>query len=187
MQLLKRKFTVQQYHRMMESGILCEDERVELIRGEIVEMAPIGERHAAYIRRLNPLFAEKLSQRVLVDIQNPVKLNDASEPQPDVALLRPRPDFYESRHPQAEDIFLIVEVADTTTQSDREIKIPLYAEGGIPEVWLVNIREQCLEVYRTPSAEGYQVVKKLQRGQKISLQAFPDVEIAVDEILGLQK
>jgi Uma2 family endonuclease len=83
MQLLKRKFTVQQYHRMMESGILREDERVELIRGEIVEMAPIGERHASYVRRLNPLFSEKLSQRVLVDIQNPVRLDDTSEPQPE--------------------------------------------------------------------------------------------------------
>jgi Uma2 family endonuclease len=136
------------------------------------------------VRRLNPIFSEKLSQRALVDIQNPVELDNTSEPQPDVALLRPRSDFYETRHPQPADIFLIVEVADTTAKSDREVKIPLYAEDGIPEVWLVNINEQCLEVYRKPSAEGYQEIQKLQRGQKVSIEAFPDVEIAIDEIFG---
>jgi Uma2 family endonuclease len=184
MQLLKRKFTVEQYHKMVESGILTENEHVELIRGEVAEMVPIGRRHAAYVRRLNPIFSEKLSQRALVDIQNPVELDNTSEPQPDVALLRPRSDFYETRHPQPADIFLIVEVADTTAKSDREVKIPLYAEDGIPEVWLVNINEQCLEVYRKPSAEGYQEIQKLQRGQKVSIEAFPDVEIAIDEIFG---
>ena len=184
MQLLRRKFTIEQYHKMAESGILTEDERVELIRGEIVEMSPIGRRHAACVRRLVKLFSEKLSQRAIVDTQNPVELSDRSEPQPDVALLQPRPDFYEARHPQPEDIFLLVEVADTTVETDRNVKIPLYAEGGISEVWLVNINEQCIEIYREPVSTGYQNVQNFQRGQTLSIQAFPDINITVDEVLG---
>lgn len=138
-QLLRRKFTLEQYHKMAESGILTEDDRVELIRGEIVEMSPIGRRHAACVRRLVTLFSEKLRLRAIVDTQNPVELSDRSEPQPDVALLQPRPDFYEAGHPKAKDIFLLVEVADTTAETDRDVKIPLYAEDGISEVWLVDI------------------------------------------------
>jgi len=184
MQLLRRKFTLEQYHKMAESGILTEDDRVELIRGEIVEMSPIGRRHAACVRRLAKLFSEKLSQRAIVDTQNPVELSDRSEPQPDVALLQPHPDFYEAGHPQPEDIFLLVEVADTTVETDRNVKIPLYAEGGISEVWLVNINEQCVEVYREPVTTGYQNVQKFQRGQTLSIEAFLDVDITVDKVLG---
>ncbi|MGK7876229.1 MAG: Uma2 family endonuclease [Xenococcaceae cyanobacterium] len=183
-QLLRRKFTVQQYHQMADTGILTENERVELIQGEIIQMSPIGTRHAAYVRRLIKLFSQKLSDRVLVDVQNPVELDDTSEPQPDVALLEPREDFYESAHPQSQDIFLLIEVADTTVAYDREIKIPLYAEDNIAEVWLVDINEQCVEVYREPTLDGYQNVQKLQRDQSLSLQAFPDLEITVNEVLG---
>jgi Uma2 family endonuclease len=183
-QLLKRKFTVEQYHKMAESGILTEDDRVELIRGEIVEMSPIGRRHAACVSRLVRLFTQRLETRVIVSPQNPVELDNTSQPQPDVALLQPRADFYESGHPQSSDIFLLVEVADTTIEIDREIKIPLYAEDNIAEVWLVDINEQCLEVYRQPAPIGYQSIQKFQRGQTLSIQAFPDIEITVDEILG---
>ena len=184
MQLLRRKFTIEQYHKMAESGILTEDDRVELIRGEIVEMSPIGRRHAACVRRLVKLFSEKLSQRAIVDTQNPVELSDRSEPQPDVTLLQPHPDFYEAGHPQPEDIFLLVEVADTTVETDRNVKIPLYAEGGISEVWLVDINEQCVEIYQEPLSTGYQNVQKFQRGQTLSIQAFPNINIAADEVLG---
>ncbi|NEQ20338.1 MAG: Uma2 family endonuclease [Microcoleus sp. SIO2G3] len=183
-QLLRRKFTVEQYHKMAQSGILTEDDRVELIRGEIIEMSPIGRRHAACVRRLDALLSEKLRRRAIVDTQNPVELDDTSEPQPDVVLLQPRPDFYESEHPQPEDIFLIVEVADTTAKFDREVKIPLYAKDNIVEVWLVDINKQCIEVYRQPSPTGYQNVQTFQRSQTLSIQAFPDIEIMVDEVLG---
>ena len=184
MQLLRRKFTVEQYHRMVSSGILTEDDRVELIKGEIIEMSPVGRRHAAHVKRLNKLFSRQLGDRALVGIQDPVELDNTSEPQTDVSLLQPRPDFYESRHPQSQDIFLLVEVSDTTAEYDREVKIPLYAEDKIVEVWLVDINEQCLEVYRQPSADAYQDVQKFYRSQTLSIQAFPDVEITVKEILG---
>lgn len=183
-QLLRRLFTVEEYNRMVDVGILTKSDRVELIRGEIVQMSPIGRRHAASVRRLGAILFEKLSQRAIVDTQNPVELGDRSEPQPDITLLRPRLDFYASGHPQAPDILLLIEVADTTVETDRSIKIPLYAEDGIIEVWLVDLNQQCIEVYREPTSTGYQNIRKFQRGQTLSIQAFPDVEITVDEALG---
>ncbi|MBD2182639.1 Uma2 family endonuclease [Planktothrix sp. FACHB-1355] len=183
-QLLKRLFTVKEYHLMVNAGILKEDDRVELIKGEIIQMSPIGRFHAACVDRLIELFILRLGSLVNVRGQNPVELNDNSEPQPDLALLRRRADFYESGHPQTQDILLIIEVADTTVESDREVKIPLYAASGIVEVWLVNIPAECIEVYRQPSANGYQSVQIFQRGQSIFIEAFPDVSFTVDEILG---
>lgn len=184
MQLLKRKFTVKQYQKMAESGILTEDDRVELLRGEIIEMSPIGRRHAACVNQLVRLFTQLLGTRVIVSPQNPVELDDTSQPQPDIALLQTRADFYESGHPQSSDIFLLVEVADTTVEIDREIKIPLYAEDNIAEVWLIDLNAQCIEVYQQPTPTGYQSIQKFQRGQTLSIQAFPDLEIMVDEVLG---
>ncbi len=183
-QLLRRKFTVEQYHKMVESGILSEDDRVELIRGEIIEMSPIGLRHAACVKRLNNLFSRKLGDSVIIGVQDPVKLDNTSEPQPDVVLLKPRADFYESEPPQSSDIFLLVEVADTTVEYDREVKIPLYAEDNIAEVWLVDINGQCVEVYREPAFDEYQTIQKFERGQMLSIQAFPEVSITVNEVLG---
>lgn len=182
-QLLRRKFTVMQYHKMIEAGILKEDERIELIRGEIIEINPVSSRHAACVSRLTQLFLFRLSQSVIVSCQNPVELDD-SELLPDISLLRRKADFYESGHPQPQDILLLVEVADTTVESDRQIKIPLYAENGIIEVWLVDINEQCIEVYREPSANGYQNVQRFVRGQNLSILAFPEIIITVDEVLG---
>ncbi|MCL1472514.1 Uma2 family endonuclease [Argonema antarcticum] len=183
-QLLRRKFTVEQYHQMVDAGILTEDDRVELIRGEIVEMASIGRRHAAGVNRLVRLFTQLLGDNIILSPQNPVELNDASEPQPDIALLQPRPDFYESGHPQIPDIILLVEVADTTVEADRNVKITLYAENDIVEAWLVDINEQCVEVYRSPSPTGYQNVQRFQRGESLSILAFTDINITVDEVLG---
>lgn len=182
-QLLRRKFTVKEYNQMIEAGILTKYDRVELIRGEIVEMAAVGRRHAACVNRLNALFNQRLAEFVIVGVQNPVELEDNSEPQPDLALLRLRDDFYEAGHPQAEDILLLVEVADTTIESDREVKIPLYASSGISEVWVVDINQQCLEVYRQPSSNGYQIIQKYYRGQSLNIQAFSDVSFTVDEVL----
>lgn len=183
-QLLRRRFSLEEYHQMAEAGILTENDRVELLDGEIVEMSPIGRRHAACVDRLNRLFGSRLAEKAIVRVQNPVELSDRAEPQPDIALLQPREDFYEAGHPQPQDILLLVEVADTTAEFDREIKIPLYASSRIAEVWLVDINEQCLEVYRQPASNGYQNVQKLQRGQSIFIQAFPDINLTVDEILG---
>ena len=183
-QLLKRLFTVREYHLMVDAGILKEDDRIELIKGEIVQMSPIGRFHAACVKRLNELFVSRLGHLVNVGVQAPIELDDNSEPQPDLVLLRRRADFYQSGHPQPQDILLIIEVADTTVESDREIKIPLYASSGIVEVWLVNIPAECIEVYRQPSGDSYQNVQVFGRGESIFVAAFPDVSFNVDEILG---
>ena len=183
-QLLRRKFTVQQYHQMCESGILTEDDRVELIRGEIIEMSPIGTKHAACVKCLNKLLYRKLGDRVLIAIQDPIVLNNKSEPQPDVALLQPRDDFYETAHPQPQDIFLLIEVADSTVMYDREEKIPLYAEANIREVWLVDINAQIVEVYQQPTGAGYQIIQKFTPGENLSIAAFPDIKITVNQIFG---
>ena len=183
-QLLRRQFTVEEYHRMAKAGILTEDDRVELIEGEIVQMSPVGRRHASHVKRLNTLFTQLLGVRVVVSVQDPVELSDRSEPQPDIALLQPRSDFYEAGHPQPKDIFLLVEVADTTVESDRQVKIPLYAGSGIFEVWLIDINEQSIETYRQPTAAGYQNIQDCRRGQSISPQAFPEISLTVDQVLG---
>ncbi|MBV6625299.1 MAG: Uma2 family endonuclease [Rivularia sp. (in: Bacteria)] len=183
-QLLRRKFTVEQFHKMAESGILNEDDRVELIRGEIIEMAAIGTKHAACVRRLDNVLPRKLGDRVIISVQNPVGLDDISEPQPDVVLLKPREDFYASAHPQPKDVFLIIEVADSTIKYDREVKIPLYAEEGVVEVWLVDINDECVEVYREPVNGEYKKVEKFGRNDSLAIRAFEDVGISVDEILG---
>ena len=182
--LLKRLFTAQEYDRMIEAGIFASQDRLELIRGEIIQMSPIGRRHAAHVRRLNTLLSEKLCQQAIVDIQNPIELDDYSEPKPDVAILRLSSDFYASAHPQPSDILLLIEVADTTVESDRSIKIPLYAENGIAEVWLININAQCVEIYRQPTATGYQSIQFFYRGQTIAMQAFPKIQLTIEEILG---
>ena len=183
-QLVRRKFTVEQYHKMVESGILTEDDRVELIRGEIIDMSPIGTKHAACVNRLVNLLVQLLGKGVILAAQNPVALNNNSEPQPDVALLKPRDDFYATAHPQPQDIFLLIEVSDSTVMYDREEKIPLYAEANIIEVWLVDINEQIVEVYQQPTAARYQLMQKFAGGQSLSIKALSDIHITINEILG---
>jgi Uma2 family endonuclease len=150
-QALRRLFTADEYHRMTQAGILSEDDRVELIEGEIVQMSPIGSRHARCVRLLNRIFSKGVGDRAIVDVQNPIRLGERLEPQPDVALLRPRPDFYAGVHPGPEDVLLIAEVMERSAAFDREVKAPLYARSGIPEVWWVDLEEEVVEVYREPS------------------------------------
>ena len=178
------RLNVSQYHQMSEASILSENDKVELINGEIIEMSPIGRRHTACVNRLNSVFSQLLGKKVIIAVQNPIILNNLSEPQPDIALLKPRADFYESGHPQPQDIFLLIEVADSSLEYDRDVKIPLYASSGITEVWLVDIYEQVIIVYRYPSENGYSDIQKLSRGEKMSIQAFPEVNLVVDDILG---
>ncbi|MBW4664402.1 MAG: Uma2 family endonuclease [Chroococcus sp. CMT-3BRIN-NPC107] len=190
-QLLKRQFSIQDYHHMVVAGILSEDERVELIQGEIVQMSPIGVRHASCVKRLIKLFSQSLGDRVIVAVQDPIELSSFSEPQPDLALLQPRGDFYAAGHPQPEDILLLVEVADTTIESDfaertlceRAMTIPWYASSGITEVWLVDVNQQVVEIFREPTDNSYQSIQKFQIGE-IFIQAFPDVGFTVEKILG---
>ena len=151
----RHRLTVADFHRMADVGIFQEDDRVELIEGEIIDMAPIGSGHAGTVMALNRLLARALGDRAIVLVQSPVVLPEHSEPEPDLALLRPREDFYRSGHPLPGDILLIIEVADTRLAYDRDVKIPLYARHGIPEVWLVDLEDRRLHIYTSPSASGY--------------------------------
>jgi Uma2 family endonuclease len=177
------RFSVDEYEQMTELGILTENDRVELIRGEILEKMTIGDRHAACTIRLNQLLSLAVAGRALVSIQNPIRLAD-SEPEPDVALLTPRPDFYASGKPRPADVLLIVEVADTTLEFDRDVKRPMYAEAGIGEYWIVNLVDDCLEVHRQPQPDGtYRDVQTLRRGQQADVAALPGLLVAVDDML----
>lgn len=181
--LPKRRFTVDEYHRMAETGILRPDERVELIEGEIVKMAAIGSRHAACVTRLDQLLTRAVGDHALVRVQNPVRLSDLSEPEPDLAIVRPRADFYASAHPGPADTLLVVEVAETTVGFDREEKAPLYALAGIPEYWLVDLASNGVDVYRQPNPEGYREVRKYGTGEALRAMDLPDVVIPVSAIL----
>ncbi|AFY71285.1 protein of unknown function DUF820 [Thalassoporum mexicanum PCC 7367] len=183
-QLLRKLFTVEQYHRMHEVGVLTAADRVELIRGEIIQMSPIGSKHAACVMRLIDVFTQKLGQKVITNVQNPIQIANHSLPQPDVCLLRRKDDYYESAHPTPADVYLLVEVADTTIDFDRQTKMPLYAEAGIKELWIVNLNDQCIEVHRQPATDRYAEVSSYDRTQSLSPQAFPEVAIAVAQILG---
>jgi Uma2 family endonuclease len=181
--LTRRKFTTAQYHQMAEAGILAAADRVELLHGEIVEMSPIGSRHAACVKRLVRLFSQ-LSEWAIVGVQDPIELNRNSEPQPDLALLKPRPDFYASRHPQPEEVLLLVEVADTTVEFDRTVKVPLYAQAEIAEVWLVDLQGEAIEVYRQPAPGGYLSIQIFRCGEHVTGGAIGEVRFLVDEVLG---
>lgn len=182
-EVARRRFTVDEYYQMARTGILGEDDRVELIEGEIIEMVPIGTRHAACVRRLDRIFSSKIGDQVLVDTQNPLRLGQNSEPQPDLMLLKPRDDYYASFHPRAEDVLLLVEVADTSVPYDREVKVNLYAKSGVNEVWLVNLQAQQVITCRLPSPSGYTEVKEYGRSDHISPLAFPGLNIPVQDIL----
>lgn len=169
---------------MAQAGVLGEDDRVELIEGEIVEMTPISSRHAACVDRLNRLFTRCLGEAAIVRVQSPVRLSELSESQPDLALLRPKPDFYAAAHPEPGDVLLVIEVAESSPEYEQEIKIPLYGRAGILEAWLVDLRGERIEVHRKPSRRGYTEIREARRGQRIALAAFPDRELAVADLLG---
>jgi Uma2 family endonuclease len=186
-QIAKHWFTVAEYNRMSEAGILTEDDRVELVEGEIIEMSPIGRRHAACVDRLTELLSERLRRRAIIRVQNPIVLNDYSEPQPDVALLKRRDDFYEQSLPTPEDVLLVIEVSDTTLEYDRQIKAPLYARAGIAEVWIINLMDGQVEIYSQPAGGAYQGLRQAVRGESIdSLSAF-NLTLSVNDILGLEE
>src|SRR6185295_16514306 len=160
-----------------EAGILGEDDRVELIKGEIVEMSPIGRRHVAFVANLAQLLILRLAGLAVVFTQSPVALADDTEPQPDLAVLRRREPPYKDREAWAEDVLLLIEVADSSLRYDRTTKLRLYAEAGIPEYWIVDCTTETVEVYRSPAAEGYQDVTRVAGTATLTLQAFPDIAL----------
>lgn len=182
--LTRRRFTIDEYHQMAEAGILGEDDRVELIDGEIVEMTPIGRRHAACVDRLNQLLVLRFSDVAQVAVQNPVHLGEHSEPEPDLALLHRRSDFYDSALRTPDAVLLLVEVGETSADLDRKVKVPLYARHSIPELWLVNLKEETITVYREPSSGSYQNVRVVRRGEELAPALFPERTMSGADLLG---
>lgn len=177
------RFTVAEYHRMAEAGILNEDSRVELIRGQIVDMAPISTPHFGMVNRLTRLLSAILAGRAVISVQNPVRLDDGSEPQPDVAVLRFREDDYETVRPGPADVLLLIEVADSSLKEDREEKAPLYAESGIGEHWIVNLIDRVVEVHRRPEGGRYAQVRRVGPGNTLDVAALPDVALPAADLL----
>jgi Uma2 family endonuclease len=171
-QRARRPITVDEYYRMAEVGILTENDNVELIHGDIIKMSPIGSKHAALVNRLNKILNESLSGKAIISIQNPVRINDLNVPEPDITILKYADDFYINKHPEPEDIYLVIEVSDTTLAYDKEIKLPLYASAGIPEFWLVNIERNEIEVHQSPAADVYKSITIHRSGDNIILKDF---------------
>jgi Uma2 family endonuclease len=179
----KHRFSVMEYYRMAETGVLRPDARVELLNGEIIDMSPIGPFHGSVTAYLTEFFAAASKGRWQTRVQNPVRLDEHSEPQPDLVLAKPSPDFYRKRHPQPDDLFLLIEVSDSTLAADQAEKLPAYGRAGVAEVWIVNLNETTIEVYREPHFTGYGSKTILRAGDTIAPLAFPDAAVDVAELL----
>ena len=178
--LAKRRFTVDEYYRMAEVGILSARDRVELIDGEIVTMTPIGARHNGCVTSAARALTRAAGDDALVQSQGPVRLDVYYEPEPDLALLRPRDDFYTSRHAGPADVILIVEIADSSIEYDRDVKASIYAMSGIPEYWVADLNANILVKYSLPNPRGYQRIEECCRGQSIAPQLLPACVVPVD-------
>jgi len=179
----RRTYTVDEFDRMGEVGILSEDDRVELIEGEIVEMAAIGRRHMAVVNRLNAIFTRRAGDDAIISVQNPIHIDDRFEPQPDIAILRYRSDFYEDSRPMPVDVLLLVEVADSSLDFDRTTKLPSYARAGISETWIVNLVDDVIEVYADPVGGAYTDTRRIERDGVIRPRRLPDITVPASDIL----
>ncbi len=178
-----RKFTVAEYYRMGEAGILKPDERVELVEGEIIVMPPIGPKHAGNVDISTEALILSAEGRYVVRVQNPIHLDEGSEPRPDFALLRPRDDRYTTSHPTPSDVLLVVEVADSTLEYDRQMKAHVYGRAGVPETWVRNLPEDCIERFTEPGTEGYARHSVHRRGDTLAPASLPNLELAVADLL----
>jgi len=177
-----KQFAVGEYEQMIAAGVFREDERLELIEGEIIEMSPIGSAHLASVNRLNHLLVALAGALAQVSVQNPVHLA-RSEPQPDIVLLRPRPDFYAEALPGPSDVLLLIEVSDTTADYDRSVKIPLCGRSGILERWLIDLIDNVIVVHLGPFTSGYRIKQTYGLGEHIPLATLPGFSVAADDIL----
>jgi Uma2 family endonuclease len=182
--LTRHRLSVADYYRMGEAGIFAPDARIELIEGEVIDMAPIGTRHGAAVKRLVALLTSTLGTRVILAVQDPLRLSDLSEPEPDLMLLKPRADFYADAHPTATDVLLLIEVADTSARYDREIKLPLYARHGVSEVWIVDLEARLARFYRDPADDGYRQASVTASPGFTPIAALPGIEIDLTQLLG---
>ena len=183
--MTRRRFCVKEYFMMAEAGVFGEDDRVELVDGEIVEMAAVGSYHAGCVICLTALFTQKAGDRVFVSVQNPVKLHELTSFQPDLAILFPRDDFYMNSHPTAKDVLLIVEVSDSSVDYDRNVKIPRYAQAGVPEVWQINLVYGLIDTFSDldPVTVRYRSMQRFSPGQRIVPTQLPDISLEVSQIL----
>ncbi len=181
----QKLFTREDYHRMVKAGVLAEDEKVELISGNIITMSPIGIKHLATVNRFTWIFKKMLSDDYILSIQNPVCINDYSEPEPDIAVLNYKKNFYDNKKPTPTDIPLIIEVSDTTLEKDQELKMPLYAKAGIAESWVVDLNNSKIFVFTDPSLKGYLTKRLYFPGDQIEVSSIPDLTIPVTDIFGL--
>jgi Uma2 family endonuclease len=179
----RRRFTVAEFARLAGTGCLRPDERLELVDGEVVQMSPIGERHAACVDFLTQRLSGVAAGRAIVRVQGPLAIPTDSELYPDVALLRPRDDFYRSHKPAGEDTLLVVEVSDTTLAYDRDVKAPICGKGGVPEFWLVDLGGRRVEIYCEPSASGYRLRRTVLPGETVVFEAIPGLAVAVADLV----
>jgi Uma2 family endonuclease len=183
-QILRWQFTVADFARMAEAGIFAEDDRVELIDGEVRAISPIGPRHAALVKRLNTLIGRQVANLAIMSVQDPIQLTYYTEPQPDIALLRIREDFYAHAHPLPADVFVVLEIAETSLEYDREEKVPRYAQARIPEVWLIDVERETVTQYTQPDGTRYRSEQSLQRHHILVSTVLSPLQLAVDDIFG---
>ena len=182
-QLQRRLLTAAEYHTMINVGIFTEDDRLELLNGEIVCMSPVGDPHIGCVNWLNTMLNRKLAGQAIISVQNPIDVDTMSEPEPDIAICKLRDDFYRTKKAQSTDILLIIEVADSSLAKDREVKLPLYARAGIPVYWIVNLADKQIEVYHTPDEGIYKVREIATLKDRVTLGSL-GLELAVREVLG---
>jgi len=180
----RRRFTVDQYERMVEAGVIQPDERVELLDGEVVEMPPIGPPHSSRVDRCNAFLGRAFGTDVIMRVQSPMRLSDISMPEPDICVLNHRDDFYVSRHPTVDDVLLLVEVGVTSARFDREVKLPLYAAALVGEVWLLDVGARAITVYADPGPDGYQTIASAHHGDLLRPVALPGTVVAASDLLG---
>jgi Uma2 family endonuclease len=181
---VRHAFTVDEWHRMGDAGLFGEDARVELLDGEVIEMSPIGSVHSGCVIALNRLLVEATGRSALISVQGPVRLDDRSEPQPDVAVLAPRSDGYRRSHATPAEILLLIEVADSSLIFDRGRKASYYAASGVTETWVVDLEGEQVLVMRSPGSDGYAEVQSLGRGDRLDIEALPGVVLDVEDVLG---
>jgi len=183
-EIIKKRFTVDEYHRMAEAGILRPQDRVELIDGDVIQMSPAGHRHRVRVLRAATLFGRAFGDRALVSCQSDLKLNEWTEPQPDISILQPRADFYAARDWTPEDVIFVLEISDTSLRYDRHVKVPLFAAAGVREVWIEDARNDVLYIYREVRNGAYAVSLQHHRSDVVSASGFPDIQFSVDDLLG---
>jgi len=181
-QPVQLRFSVDEYYQMIELGLITDYEKAEIIDGELIKKMTIGDRHAAAVNFLTRFLIKNVPDNVMVSIQNPLRMSDYNEPEPDI-VLADLTKYDGKRHPRPAEVILVVEVSDASLKYDRNVKLPLYAAAEIPEVWIINLQNNIVEVHQKPSIDIYQLTTVFKTGEQIVSDVLPDLKIEVDEIL----